>query len=143
MAQQRFNPAQMNQKQMMNNQNMLSMQNLFQKIGKGKRKFRVVFDKNTKLFLNKFFIDYKKMMLKNGAMPPDMISFFDYTIEQSKKKDITEIYFSYEEVEFMKKIFFETLKGMENMQYKWYQFLKKFQKKFLVENCKLILKALN
>jgi len=60
MAQQRFNPAQMNQKQMMNNQSMFSMQNLIQKVGNGKRKFKINFDKNTKIFLNKFCIDYKK-----------------------------------------------------------------------------------
>lgn len=143
MMQQKFNQSKMNARQMMGAQSMLSMQSLFQKIGKGKRKFKIRFDRNSKMFFNKFCTDYKKMMVKNGGMLPNVLEFFDYVITESKNKNTMEIYFSYEELEFFKKIFIETLKGMEEMNYKWYQFLKRIQKKFLVDNSKIMLKIFN
>lgn len=115
-----------------------------QKIGKGKRKNKVLFDKMSIKFLKQFAVQLKKYYATMGDMNQvgSMVSFFDYIIEQTKNKN-TVVYFSFEEIEFLRKMFAEQIRATENMELKWYNFLKKLKKKVSLSQFKMLLKDLN
>ena len=60
MKPQRVNPNMMNPMEMNNMSAMMGMMNNLQRIGKGKRKYKVTLDKNSKKFLAKFMEEVKK-----------------------------------------------------------------------------------
>ena len=72
-----------------------------------------------------------------------LISFFDYLIEICKNKKINEIKVSYEELEFLKKMLSDSVKGMEDIKFKWYQILKKSMVKVMLKQYKILLKTIN
>jgi hypothetical protein len=144
MKMQRMNPNNMNPMQMNNVSNMAGMMNNIQKIGKGKRKYTVQLDKNSKKFLSKFIDEIKKQF--NGPMVGQgqgIIEFFNYVKEICDSKDKNELRLSFEELEFMKKMLSDTIKGLENVKFKWYQFARKMMVKVMLKQYKEILVQIN
>ena len=144
MKTQKVNPSTMNPMEMNNISSMMSSMNLIQKIGKSKRKYNVEIGKNEKKFLAKFLEEAKKQFPSgsdSGVKP--LINFFDYLIEICKNKKINEIKLSYEELEFLKKMLSDSVKGMEDMKFKWYQFLKKSMVKVMLKQYRMLLKTIN
>ncbi len=129
---------------MMNYQSSIGMASLVQKIGKGKRKHNVKFEKHNLKFLSKFAIEMKKQMAVYGDNPQakSMISFFEY-LEKEGAASKGNILFSYEELEFLKMTISSNMKQIQDMQFKWYQFFKKLQIKLLNNQYTMIMKDLN
>ena len=80
MKTQRVNPNAMNPMQMNNMSSMMGMMNSIQKIGKGKRKYSIMLDKNNKKFLAKFIDEVKKQFASSplGTQGQGVSDFFDY-----------------------------------------------------------------
>ena len=127
MKTQRVNPNTMNHMQMSNMSSMMGMMNNIQKIGKGKRKIGVSLDKGNKKFLSKFIDEVKKQFVSYamGAQNLTLGEFFDYVKAYCDNKEQKELKLSFEEYEFLKRMLVDSVRGMETMQLKWYQFIKK------------------
>lgn len=123
-----FNPMEMNQMS-----SMMGMMSSLQKIGKGKRKYSVSLDKSSKKFLVKF-IDEVKKQFSGSAMADQNKQIYDFLVyvkEIVEKKESTELKVSFEEEEFLKRMLKDSLRGMEGMEFQWYQFIKKRMVKML------------
>lgn len=127
MKTQRVNPNTMNHMQMNNMSSMMGMMNNIQKIGKGKRKISVSLDKENKKFLSSFIDEIKKQFISSAMAAQNLPfgEFFDYIKAYCDNKEQKELKLSFEEYEFLKKMLVDSLKGMETMELKWYQFIKK------------------
>lgn len=143
MKTQRINPNTMNPMQMNNMSGMMGMMNTIQRIGKGKRKIVVSLDKNARKFLGKFIDEVRKQFSSsaNATQTPNLAEFFDYIkkITDDKSKGNVELKLSFEEYEFLKRMLIDSVKGMENMQFKWYQFIKKSMVKVMAKQYREIL----
>ena len=141
MKTQRVNPSTMNYMQLNSMSNMMGMMNTIQKIGKGKRKITVKLDKGDKKFLSKFIDEVKKQFSSSamGGATPTLVSFFDYVKSIADNKNQNELKLSFEEYEFMKKMLVDSIKGMESMELKWYQFIKKGMLKVLSKQYRALL----
>lgn len=143
MKTQRINPNTMNPMQMNNMSGMMGMMNTIQRIGKGKRKIIVSLDKNARKFLGKFIDEVKKQFSSsaNATQTPNLSEFFDYikNITDDKSKGNVELKLSFEEYEFLKRMLIDSVKGMENIQFKWYQFIKKSMVKVMAKQYREIL----
>lgn len=143
MKTQRINPNTMNPMQMNNMSGMMGMMNTIQRIGKGKRKIVVSLDKNARKFLGKFIDEVRKQFSSsaNATQTPNLAEFFDYIkkITDDKSKGNAELKLSFEEYEFLKRMLIDSVKGMENMQFKWYQFIKKSMVKVMAKQYREIL----
>ena len=84
MKTQRVNPNAMNPMQMNNMSSMMGMMNSIQKIGKGKRKYSIMLDKNNKKFLAKFIDEVKKQFASSplGTQGQGVSDFFDYVTDR-------------------------------------------------------------
>ncbi len=144
MKTQRVNPNAMNPMQMNNMSSMMGMMNSIQKIGKGKRKYSIMLDKNNKKFLAKFIDEVKKQFASSplGAQGQGVSDFFDYVKKMSEDKNQMELKVSFEEYEFLKKMVIDSIKGMEGMQFKWYQLIKKGMIKMMVKQYRELLTKL-
>lgn len=142
MKTQRVNPNAMNPMEMNNMSAMMGMMNNIQRIGKGKRKYKIVLDKNNKKFLSKFMDEVKKQFATSplGAQGQNVKEFFDYIKTMCDSKDQTELMLSFEEYEFLKRMVIDSIKGMEGMQFKWYQFVKKGMIKMMSKQYRELLK---
>ena len=107
---------------------------------KEKRKFEINLDKSSKKFFLKIVIEMKKQMISYSGNPQmsGVLSFFDY-LEAECKNTNPAIKMSFEELDFMKMQLSESIKGMENMTFKWYNFLKKITIKMFVKQYKALL----
>ncbi|MGL4307645.1 hypothetical protein [Cetobacterium sp. SF1] len=139
---QKGNPNNMNPMQMSNMSSMLGVMNSIQKIGKGKRKYSVKLDKSTKKFLSKF-IDEVKKQFTITPQTQNLTEFFDYIKSVADNKDRMELKLSFEEIDFLKRMVSDSIKGMEAMQFKWYQFVKKSMIKVLVKQYRELLSRIN
>lgn len=143
MKTQRINPNTMNPMQMNNMSGMMGMMNTIQRLGKGKRKIIVSLDKNARKFLGKFIDEVKKQFSSsaNATQTPNLNEFFDYikNITDDKSKGNVELKLSFEEYEFLKRMLIDSVKGMENIQFKWYQFIKKSMVKVMAKQYREIL----
>ncbi len=141
MKAQRVNPNGMNPMQMNNMSSMMGMMNTIQRIGKGKRKISVNLDKNNKKFLSKFIDEVKKQFVSSamGAQSANLGEFFDYIKSVADSKDQMELKLSFEEYEFLKRMIVDSIKGMEAMTFKWYQFVKKGMLKIMIKQYREIL----
>lgn len=142
MKMQRMNPNGMNPMEMNNAMSMMGTMNLMQKIGKGKRKYSVALDKNEKKVLGKFLEEGKKQFGHENQVKP-LVEFFDYMIAICNSTDKNEIRFSFEELEFFKKMLADSVRGMEGMNFKWYQFIRKSMTKVMAKQYRDILKKIN
>ena len=125
---QRINPEKINPMEINAMSSMMGMMGILQKIGKGKRKYSIKLEKNHKKFLARFMVDIKKEFEKTYSNVPQMkgvLSFLDYIKTSCENKDLKELNVSYEEFDFLKRMLMDNLRGMESMQLKWYQLIKK------------------
>lgn len=141
MKTQRVNPSTMNHMQLNSMSNMMGIMNTVQKIGKGKRKISVKLEKSNKKFLGRFIDEVKKQFLSSAmaAQTSALGDFFDYVKSVAENKQATELKLSFEEFEFMKRMLMDSIKGMENMEFKWYQFIKKGMLKVLLRQYRELL----
>lgn len=140
MKPQKINGNTLNPMQMNSMSAMMGMMNSIQKIGKGKRKYTVNLDKASKKFLSKFIEEIKKQFSANGM--PNVMEFLDYVKSVADSKDKMELKLSYEELDFLIKMLSEAVKGIESMQFKWYQFIKKSMTKVMAKQYRELLKEL-
>lgn len=144
MKMQRMNPNNLNPMQMNNMSSMAGMMNTIQKIGKGKRKYTVKLDKNSKKFLSKFIDEVKKQFAgPMGGQGQGVVEFFNYVKSICESKDKDELRMSFEELEFMKKMLADSIKGLEAMQFKWYQLIRKTMVKLMVKQYRELLTQIN
>ncbi|MBC2856006.1 MAG: hypothetical protein RR191_04285 [Cetobacterium sp.] len=144
MKAQRVNPNNMNPMQMNSMSSMMGMMNTIQKIGKGKRKYVVKLDKNSKKFLSKFVDEVKKQFGANmNGQNQGLVEFFDYIKMVADDKNKMELRLSFEEMEFLKRMVSDSIKGMEAMQFKWYQIIRKTMIKLLVKQYRELLTRIN
>lgn len=125
---QRINPEKINPMEINAMSSMMGMMGILQKIGKGKRKYSIKLEKNHKKFLARFMVDIKKEFEKTYSNVPQMkgvLLFLDYIKTSCENKDLKELNVSYEEFDFLKRMLMDNLRGMEAMQLKWYQLIKK------------------
>ena len=109
------------------------MNQLVQKIGKGKRKIKVTLGKSTRSYLTKLIEEMKKQMKVYEKQLPNIFQFFGYLekeikiTKENKKEKTKDVSLSFEELDFLKLQIRETIKGIDNMKtkLKWYNFLKK------------------
>ena len=141
MKTQRVNPNGMNPMQMNNRSSMMGMMNNIQRIGKGKRKITVNLDKNNKKFLSKFIDEVKKQFASSamGAQATGLGEFFDYIKSVVDGKEQMELKLSFEEYEFLKRMIVDSIRGMEGMTFKWYQFVKKGMLKVMIKQYRELL----
>lgn len=144
MRMQRVNPNRMSQTDLMNNQSMAGMASLLQMVGKGKRKYNISMNPSNKKFLGKMAIEMKKQMAgyADVQQTKGVVLFLEYLEVESKNKNIT-IPMSHEEVDFLRKTIVSSVKQMETMEFKWYQFFKKMVVKMMVKQNKLLVEDLN
>lgn len=141
---QRVNPNNLNPMEMNNMSAMAGMLNTMQRIGKSKRKYTVKLDKASKKFLVKFLEEIMKQFDTNAApQQKNVVEFLNYVKAQCEMKDREELRLSFEELEFMKRMVADSIKGMEGMQFKWYQFIKKGMMKTMLVQYKNLSEALN
>ena len=124
---QRINPEKLNPMEMNSMSSMMGMMSVLQKIGKGKRKYSVKLEKNHKKFLARFMTDIKKQFEKTYAdtQMKGVLTFFDYVKATCENKTVNELKLSYEEFDFLKRVLTESLKGLDTMELKWYNLIKK------------------
>jgi hypothetical protein len=133
----------MNGIQMKQMSGMMGIQNAMQRIGKGKRKYTVNISKHNKKFLGKFVEEIQKQM--GGDNNPQMkgvIDFLNYLKAECNKKNVTEVKMSFDELEFLKKMIIDSIKGMEGMTYKWYQVINKVMMKTMIKSNRSLLEEL-
>lgn len=139
---QRINPEKINPMEINAMSSMMGMMGILQKIGKGKRKYSIKLEKNHKKFLARFMVDIKKEFEKTYSNVPQMkgvLSFLDYIKTSCENKDLKELNVSYEEFDFLKRMLMDNLRGMEAMELKWYQLIKKATLKMMKAQYKDIL----
>ena len=127
------NPNTINDMTLVNVKAQAKMNQLVQKIGKGKRKIKVTLGKSTRSYLTKLIEEMKKQMKVYEKQLPNIFQFFGYLekeikiTKENKKEKTKDISLSFEELDFLKLQIRETIKGIDNMKtkLKWYNFLKK------------------
>jgi hypothetical protein len=133
----------MNGMQMRNMSGMMGIQNAMQRIGKGKRKYTVKISKHNKKFLGKFVEEIQKQMgSENNPQMKGVLDFLTYLKAECTKKTVTEIKMSFDELEFLKKMVVDSVKGMEGMTYKWYQIVNKLMVKTMIKSNRSLLEEL-
>ena len=138
------NPNTVSNMDLINAKSQAKMQQLVQKIGKGKRKVHVTFSRS---YLAKMIEEMRKMMSQYEKQLPNVFSFFKYLenevkITKANKKEKTKnVKLSYEEVDFFKLQLKETLKGIDAQRatLKWYNLIKKGLFKTLKKQTELVL----
>ncbi|MGL5001282.1 MAG: hypothetical protein ACRC6J_06155 [Cetobacterium sp.] len=138
MKAQKLNANNMNPMQMNSMSSMMGMMNSIQKIGKGKRKYSVTLEKGTKKFLSKFIEEIKKQFTENNGMQ-NVVQFLDYVKSIADSSDRAELKLSYEEQEFLTKMVADAVRGMDSVQFKWYQLIKKSMTKVMVKQYRELL----
>ena len=127
------NPNTINDMTLVNVKAQAKMNQLVQKIGKGKRKIKVTLGKSTRSYLTKLSEEMKKQMKVYEKQLPNIFQFFGYLekeikiTKENKKEKTKDVSLSFEELDFLKLQIRETIKGIDNMKtkLKWYNFLKK------------------
>jgi hypothetical protein len=138
-----MNAQNMNGMQMRNMSGMMGIQNAMQRIGKGKRKYTVKISKHNKKFLGKFVEEIQKQMgSENNPQMKGVLDFLTYLKAECTKKTVTEIKMSFDELEFLKKMVVDSVKGMEGMTYKWYQIVNKLMVKTMIKSNRSLLEEL-
>lgn len=138
----RVNPGTLSPMEMNNMSSMMGMMNSIQKIGKGKRKYTIQLDKNDKKLLVRFINEAKKQFsdTASNSQYAGVYNFLNYITDVTSKKESTEIKMSYEEQDFVKRMLQDSVRGMEKMQFFWYQFIRKFTVKTLAKQYRELLK---
>ena len=139
----RVNPSKINQQDIMNAQAFSGAMSKIDKLGKGKRKYKVFFGKNIKKYFGKMIKEFSKQLEGyDNPQAKSIVEFYKYIQLETEKEAKHPIMVSFEELEFLKGTISETIKGMEKIQYKWYQILKKVFTKTMIKQNRLILEEL-
>ena len=144
------NPNTINDMTLVNVKAQAKMNQLVQKIGKGKRKIKVTLGKSTRSYLTKLIEEMKKQMKVYEKQLPNIFQFFGYLekeikiTKENKKEKTKDVSLSFEELDFLRLQIRETIKGIDNMKtkLKWYNFLKKGLYKTLRKQNEMTLKEL-
>ena len=128
----RVNPGALSPMEMNNMSSMMGMMNSIQKIGKGKRKYTIKLDKTDKKLLVRFINEAKKQFsdTASNSQYAGVYNFLTYITDTASKK----------EQEFIKRMLQDSVRGMEKMQFFWYQFIKKFTVRMLTKQYRELLK---
>lgn len=131
----RMNPNTISPMEMNQMSSMMGMMSSIQKIGKGKRKYSIPLEKSNKKFLVQFMDEIKKQFAGSAMAEQNKMvyDFLVYVKDVASKKESTELKVSFEEEEFLKRILKDSLRGMEGMEFKWYQFVKKRMVKIIMK----------
>lgn len=140
---QKVNANNLNPMEMNNASAMMGMMNIIQKIGKGKKKYSVTLEKADKKFLGKFIDEAKKQFTGADDQAKNILEFFNYIKSICDSKEKKELRLSFEELEFLKKILTESVRGMETMTFKWWQLLRKAMVKIMLKQYRDLLKKIN
>ena len=127
------NPNSVSNMDFINQKAQAKMQQLVQKIGKGKRRVTVTFSKMSRGYVAKMIEEMKKAMAQYERQLPNLFSFFNYLekevriTKENKKEKTKDVKFSYEEIDFFKLQLNETIKGIDTQvaTLKWYNLIKK------------------
>ena len=128
-----MNPNSVSNMDLINQKAQFKMQQLVQKIGKGKRRVTVTFSKMSRGYVAKMTEEMKKAMAQYERQLPNLFSFFNYLekevkiTKENKKEKTKDVKFSYEEIDFFKLQLNETIKGIDTQvaTLKWYNLIKK------------------
>ncbi len=128
-----MNPNSVSNMDLINQKAQFKMQQLVQKIGKGKRRVTVTFSKMSRGYVSKMIEEMKKAMAQYEKQLPNLFSFFNYLekevkiTKENKKEKTKDVKFSYEEIDFFKLQLNETIKGIDTQvaTLKWYNLIKK------------------
>ena len=128
-----MNPNSVSNMDLINQKAQFKMQQLVQKIGKGKRRVTVTFSKMSRGYAAKMIEEMKKAMAQYERQLPNLFSFFNYLekevkiTKENKKEKTKDVKFSYEEIDFFKLQLNETIKGIDTQvaTLKWYNLIKK------------------
>ena len=128
-----MNPNSVSNMDLINQKAQFKMQQLVQKIGKGKRRVTVTFSKMSRGYVSKMIEEMKKAMAQYEKQLPNLFSFFNYLekevkiTKENKKEKTKDVKFSYEEIDFFKLQLNETIKGINKQvaTLKWYNLIKK------------------
>ena len=128
-----MNPNSVSNMDLINQKAQFKMQQLVQKIGKGKRRVTVTFSKMSRGYVAKIIEEMKKEMEQYERQLPNLFSFFNYLekevkiTKENKKEKTKDVKFSYEEIDFFKLQLNETIKGIDTQvaTLKWYNLIKK------------------
>ena len=128
-----MNPNSVSNMDLINQKAQFKMQQLVQKIGKGKRRATVTFSKMSRGYVAKMIEEMKKAMAQYERQLPNLFSFFNYLekevkiTKENKKEKTKDVKFSYEEIDFFKLQLNETIKGIDTQvaTLKWYNLIKK------------------
>ena len=128
-----MNPNSVSNMDLINQKAQFKMQQLVQKIGKGKRRVTVTFSKMSRGYVAKMIEEMKKAMAQYERQLPNLFSFFNYLekevkiTKENKKEKTKDVTFSYEEIDFFKLQLNETIKGIDTQvaTLKWYNLIKK------------------
>lgn len=143
------NPKTVNDMTIVNLRAQSKMNQLVQKVGKGKRRVKVNLSKSTGNYLTKMLGEMRKQMAVYEKQVPNVFKFFDYLEKEvkitNKKEKSKEVLLSYEELDFLKIQIKETIKGINNIQgsLKWYNLIKKGLYKTMNKQNELILEELS
>ena len=134
----RVNPGTLSPMEMNNMSSMMGMMNSIQKIGK----YNIKLDKTDKKLLVRFINEAKKQFTDtaSNSQYAGVYNFLTYITDTASKKETTEIKMSFEEQEFIKRMLQDSVRGMEKMQFFWYQFIRKFTVKMLTKQYRELLK---
>ena len=128
-----MNPNSVSNMDLINQKAQFKMQQLVQKIGKGKRRVTVTFSKMSRGYVAKMIEEMKKAMAQYERQLPNLFSFFNYLekevkiTKENKKEKTKDVKFSYEEIDFFKLQLNETIIGIDTQvaMLKWYNLIKK------------------
>ena len=101
-----MNPNSVSNMDLINQKGQFKMQQLVQKIGKGKRRVTVTFSKMSRGYVSKMIEEMKKAMAQYEKQLPNLFSFFNYLekevkiTKENKKEKTKDVKFSYEEIDF-------------------------------------------
>ena len=135
------NPNTVSNMDLINAKSQAKMQQIVQKVGKGKRKVNVTFSKMSRSYLTRMIEEMRKMMSQYEKQLPNVFAFFKYLenevkITKANKK---------EKIDFFKLQLKETLKGIDAQRatLKWYNLIKKALFKTLTKQTEAVLEEFN
>lgn len=140
----KLNPGRISNQDMMNAQAYTGIMSKIDKLGKGKRKNKLVFDKTTKKYFGRMISEFSKQLqgYEGNPQTKNMIEFYTYIEAETKKSANHPIMLSFEELEFLKGTVAETIKGLEKAEYKWYDIFRKLLTKTMIKQNRVILEEL-
>lgn len=121
MKKQMINASKMNHIEMQNMKDMMEMNNLFQKVGKGKRKYNIKLSYSARALLDKTLTEMRKAISYEGSVPRNFDEFVSYISISTKSKEGFSL--TFDEINFLKKMINLTIRQQENMKLPWYKVL--------------------